>query len=111
MKLFTFIICMMALNNLAMAKGYGWRGPKDMATGCGNAIVDKLAADKYVSQYLRPEQEISLDWYDDEKTLVSFTSNFGDDVRDGYVTGEIEVSVKSDGYCVVSEVKNYDIGD
>ena len=100
-------------SSAAFAKSAGpdYTGPKDMTAGCGNAVIEKMAADSEVSQYLTDEMTVSLDWSDDEKKSVSFTFNFGEDVRDGYMTGEVAVKVTKTGYCVVGKVLNTSVGD
>jgi hypothetical protein len=95
----------------AFAFDYDWTGPKDMAASCGDAVVKKLAADKEVGSYLGKDMTVSLEWWDRQKSEVSFTFNFDEDVRDGYMTGNVAVKVKKDGTCKVGKVLRTSIGD
>jgi hypothetical protein len=110
---FAILLCvgMLTAGSLASAAKADWDGPKDMSKGCGDAVMKKLLADKETGSYITEEMTTSLEWYDTEKSAVSFTTNFAEDVRDGYITGEVAVSVKKGGFCVVGEVLNSSVGD
>jgi hypothetical protein len=107
----TVILMLIATSAYASPKDIDYGGPKDMSAQCGDAIIAKLAADDEVGSYLDNPYSVNLDWWDKEKTQVSFTIQFDTDVRDGYMTGEVEITLKSDNSCLVGNVINTSVGD
>lgn len=114
MKLFLTTLLLSSMSAPAFAQvAHDYVIDGDLSVKCAEAVVNRLVKDDSTGMYIEDENEnaISLEWYDEEKTQVSFTLNFTDDVRDGYLTGEIAVKLKKNGTCSVGEVVRADIGD
>lgn len=84
---------------------------KGLANSCAISVLKKLQADREVASYLEDKMTVSLEWYDEEKTEVSFTFNFGEDVRDGYMTGRVAVKAGPRGACQAIKVTYTSVGD
>jgi hypothetical protein len=107
-----FLMMLMAsVSAFAAAKNIDYTGPKDMKAVCGDAVIKKMQADDEIGRYLEAGMSVSLEWYDNEKSAVSFTFNFGEDVRDGYMTGDIAVKVAANGSCRLGKVLHSSVGD
>lgn len=87
--------------------------PNDMSVQCGQQILAALNADKSeVAQYLAQKPySVSFDWWDTDRKQATFTIQFDEDVRKGYVAGNIDIVLKNDNTCAAGAISNVQDGD
>jgi hypothetical protein len=112
-KLSFAVLSLLASSLVAQAGTiHEWDGPREMSKECGDAVVAKLMSSRDDEGYITRRSSVSLEWYDRAKSAVSFTVKFNpDEIRDGYLDGEVAVKVARDGSCEVGKILRSSIGD